>query len=185
MSWTSEDLKYKMCKLQEFGILSGLHFFPLIYGICVICSVHHLICDICFYNEICEWLPFLFSFLMWAFYDRNSKSSLECYALDICLRKTWVKIQDAYLNNTVSPTVLESDARGDGAPYGSLIIHRVVHLCMYVGSSLKKNNKQVQDVMSDLVNQCTRNTLPRVLVRKIVIKVLSFFSFGETDGISA
>lgn len=28
MSWTSEDLKYKMCKLQEFGILSGLHFFP-------------------------------------------------------------------------------------------------------------------------------------------------------------
>lgn len=39
--------------------------------------------------------------------------------------------------------------------------------------------------MSDLVNQCTRDVLPQILPRKIVIKVLSFFSFGETDGISA
>lgn len=52
---------------------------------------------------------------MRVFYDRNSRSGLECYALDICLLKTGVKIQDAYLNNMMSPTVLRSDARGDGA----------------------------------------------------------------------
>lgn len=45
-------------------------------------------------------------------------------------------------------------------PYAALITHHVVHSGTYVGSSLKKNNKQVQDVMSDLVNQCNRNTLP-------------------------
>lgn len=110
VSWTSEDLKSKICKLQF-----GLHFFPW-YTEFVWSAQSSILFVIYFYNEICEWLPFfIFFFLTWAFYDRSSKSTLERYALDICLLKTWVKIQDAYLNNTVSPTVLESDARGDGA----------------------------------------------------------------------
>lgn len=66
---------------------------------------------------------------MWAFYDKNSKSSLECYTMDICLLKTWVKIQDAYLNNMVSPTVLERDARGDGASLWFSCHSTFVHVC--------------------------------------------------------
>lgn len=66
-----------------------------------------------------------------------------------------------------------------------LIVCPVIGLCLCVGNSSKKNDKQVQGVMSHLINQSTRNTLPYISGRKIVIKVLSFFSFGETDGISA
>lgn len=62
----------------------------------------------------------------------------------------------------MSPTVHESDRRGYGVSlwFSHRISCTMFHLCVYVGSSLKKNNEQVQDVISDLVNQCTRNTLP-------------------------
>lgn len=139
-----------------------LRLFPLIYRICVTCSVKHPIC-----NRFLQWNLQLASFFIFSFFSVSilwQKFQVQfgalCYALDICLLKSWVKIQDAYLNNTVSPTVLESDARGDGASLCFSHHTSCSTFRTYVGSSLKKNNKQVQDVMSDLVNQCTRNTLP-------------------------
>ena len=44
-------------------------------------------------------------------------------------------------------------------PGGSAVGYRVVQPRIRAGSSVAKSNKQVQDVMSDLVNQRTRNTL--------------------------
>lgn len=38
MSWASEDLKYKICKLQEFGILSDLDFSLDIQNLCDLLS---------------------------------------------------------------------------------------------------------------------------------------------------
>lgn len=71
-----------------------------------------------------------------------------------------MEIQDGYLNSAVSPTELGSDARDAGVFlwfFHDVLWSALLHARGY---SLKKNNKQVQDVMLDLVNQCTRNTLP-------------------------
>lgn len=164
MSWAAEDLKYKICKLQEFGILSALDFFPW-YTEFVWPAQSSILFAIDFYNEICKWLRFFFifsSFSVSIFWQKfQVQFGALCYALDICVLKSGVKIQDACLNNTVSPAELASDVRGDGA---SLCFSHHTS-CSTFGHVMwvvlwKKNNKQVQDVMSDLVNQCTRNTLP-------------------------
>lgn len=141
-----------------------LRLFPLIYRICVTCSVKHPIC-----NRFLQWdlqvasFFFIFSsFSVSIFWQKfQVQFGALCYALDICVLKSGVKIQDACLNNTVSPAELASDVRGDGA---SLCFSHHTS-CNTFGHVMwvvlwKKNNKQVQDVMSDLVNQCTRNTLP-------------------------
>lgn len=140
-----------------------LRLFPLIYRICVTCSVKCSICNVIFTIKFASGFLFLFSLLLVrAFSHRNSRSSLECCVMlqtSVSLKLEWKYKMPIWITRCHQQS-LKVMREVMVLPYASLITHHVAHLGMYVGSSLKKNNNQVQDVMSDLVNQCNRNTLP-------------------------
>lgn len=140
-----------------------LRLFPLIYRICVTCSVKRSICNVIFTIKFASGFLFLFSLLLVrAFSHWNSRSSLErCVMLQtsVSLKLEWKYKMPIWITRCHQQS-LKVMREVMVLPYASLITHHVAHLGTYVGSSLKKNNNQVQDVMSDLVNQCNRNTLP-------------------------